>query len=126
MGETKSNILTANTMGYLLHVAKEYNVEWAETKANKWECQDFLDLMSACGIDGVGEPLSTIIETLKEQWEQALWKLKNIEKLSEEDRIKISNALENLHCTKDEASVVVEDFLELSDSEKGMVYFRFL
>ena len=41
-------------MGYRLHVAKKYVVEYADTEAFNWKIFEFHNLLSACGAQYTG------------------------------------------------------------------------
>ena len=112
-------------MGYRLHVAKKYQVEWADKEAFNWKCEEFHNLLSACGVDYTGESWDSSFEVTKDDWEKAVWKIKNMEILKDDERVEIKKCLESLDSSADETAKILQSFLSLSDPNNGIIYLSF-
>ncbi len=72
-------------MGYRLHVAKVYRVEYALGDAFNHKCEEFHDLLSALGAEYTGESWDSDFEVSKDDWCKAIDKLKNLDNLEDPD-----------------------------------------
>ena len=113
-------------MGYRLHVAKTYKVEYASGDAFNYKVEEFHDLLSACGIDFTGEMHDPDFEVSKEDWLKMIEKLKNLGSLKDaREKEDIQKCIEELESTADETAEMLEYYLENSDPDNGYLHLSF-
>ena len=59
-------------MGYRLHVAKVYKVEYALGDAFSYKVEEFHNLLSACDATYTGESYDSDFEVTKEDWKKVI------------------------------------------------------
>ena len=102
-------------MGYRLHVAKKYEVEYALGDAFNYKCEEFHNFLSACGAAYTGESWDSDFEVTKDDWKMVIEKLKHLHDLDEEKREEIRGAIDDLGSTVEEVISMLEYYLEHSD-----------
>ena len=113
-------------MGYRLHVAKTYKVEYALGDAFNHGCHDFHSLLSACGVDSTeDDEYQDEFEVSKEDWKCVIEILKNLDCLSPADRANIQRCLEALDYSAEETIEVMEAFLEEADPDIEYLHLAF-
>ncbi len=63
-------------MGYRLHVARVYKVEYALGDAFNHKCEEFHDLLWACGAEYTGNQYDSDFEVSKDDWCKVIDKIK--------------------------------------------------
>ena len=114
-------------MGYRLHVAKKYIVEYADTEAFNWKILEFHNLLSACGAQYTGETDDYSFEVTKEDWEMMIDKISSLDSLEdEEEKSEIEECLADLECSKEEMVKLLKEYLEQSDPDRDVMYLSFI
>lgn len=112
-------------MGYRLHVAKKYDVEYACGNAFNYKCEEFHDLLSSCGAAYTGESYEAEFEVTREDWKMVIDKLKNISNLEEDEREEIKGSIDDLDCTTEEVIEMLEYYLEKSDPNNDYLHLSY-
>ncbi len=112
-------------MGYRLHVARVYKVEYALGDAFNYKCSEFHNLLSACGTEYTGEEFDAEFEVNKDEWKKAIDKVKHLYGLPEEEREEILGAINDLGSTTDEVVQMMEYFLEKSDPNNDYLHLSY-
>ena len=114
-------------MGYRLHVAKKYIVEYADTEAFNWKIHEFHNLLSAGGAQYTGETDDYSFEVTKEDWEMMIDKISSLDSLEdEEDKSEIEGCLADLECSKEKMVRLLKVYLDESDPDRGAMYLSFI
>ena len=112
-------------MGYRLHVAKKYEVEYALGDAFNYKCSEFHNFLSACGVEYTGESWDADFEVTKEDWNKIIDKLKHLYDLPEDERDEITGAIDDLGSTTDEVIHMLEYYLENADPDNDYLRLSF-
>ena len=112
-------------MGYRLHVAKVYKVEYALGDAFNYKCEEFHNLLSACDATYTGESYESDFEVTKEDWRKVIDKLKHLYELDEDTRDEIKGAIDDLGSTTDEVIHMLEYYLEHADPDSDYLHLSF-
>ena len=112
-------------MGYRLHCAKLYKVEYALGDAFNYKVEEVHSLITACGASYSGESWDSDFEVTKEDWEIMIDKLKHLYDLPEDEREEIQGAVNDLGCTADEVLHMQAYYLENADTEDGYLRLAF-
>ena len=112
-------------MGYRLHVARVYKVEYALGDAFNYKCEEFHNLLSACGVKYTADEYDSDFEVEKDEWRKAIDKLKHLYDLEDEEREYIKGAIDDLASTTDEVVSMMEYYLEHGDPDIGYLYLSF-
>ena len=112
-------------MGYRLHVAKVYKVEYALGDAFNYKCEEFHNLLSACDATYTGESYESDFEVTKEDWRKAIDKLKHLYDLDDNEREEIKGAVDDLASTTDEVIHMLEYYLEHADPDSDYLHLSF-
>ena len=112
-------------MGYRLHVAKVYKVEYALGDAFNYKVEEFHNLLSACDATYTGESYDSDFEVTKEDWKKVIDKLKHLYELDEDTRDEIKGAIDDLGSTTDEVLEMLEYYLEKADTNDGYLHLAF-
>ena len=112
-------------MGYRLHVAKKYEVEYALGDAFNYKCSEFHNFLSACGAEYTGEEWDSDFEVTKEDWRKVIDKLKHLYDLDEDTRDEIKGAIDDLGSTTDEVIHMLEYYLEHAEPDSDYLYLSF-
>ena len=98
-------------MGYRLHVAKVYKVEYALGDAFSYKVEEFHSLLSACDATYTGESYDSDFEVTKEDWEKVIDKLKHL--------------IDDLGSTTDEVIHMLEYYLEHAEPDSDYLHLSF-
>ena len=113
-------------MGYRLHVAKKYEVEYALGDAFNYKCEEFHNLLSACDATYTGESWDSDFEVTVDEWNKVIDTLKRIDYLDDEaKKEQIREAINNLGSTADEIIHMLEYYLEKGDTNDGYLHLSF-
>lgn len=102
-------------MGYRLHVARVYRVEYALGDAFNYKCEEFHRLLMACEAVYTGETWDSEFEVSKDDWKQTIDKLNHLNDLEDDERKEIQEAIEKLGSTTDEVVSMMIYYLDNSD-----------
>jgi hypothetical protein len=108
-------------MGFRLHVAKVYKVEYALGDAFNHKCEEFHNLLSACQVEYTGESYDSDFEVSKNDWKKVIEKLKHLDILPEDDQEEIKKAIEKLDTPINEVISMLEYYLENSDPNNNQL-----
>ena len=112
-------------MGYRLHVARVYKVEFALGDAFNYKVEEFPSLLSACDATYTGESYDADFEVMKEDWKKVIDKLKHLYDLPEDERDEIKGAIDDLGSTTDEVIHMLEYFLESAEPNSDYLHLAF-
>ena len=112
-------------MGYRLHVAKVYKVEYALGDAFNYKVEEFKNLLSACEATYTGDTWNSDFEVTKEDWKKVIDKLKHLYDLDDDKREEIKGAVDDLANTTDEVIHMLEYYLEHADSDSDYLHLSF-
>ena len=107
-------------------MARTYRVEYGSTEAFNYAVEEFHTLLSALDIPFSGDEYDDEFEIDKEVWCKAIGKLKNLTNLREDDQENITDALQGLGCTVEEAIELFEAYIRESDQGNYYKHFVFL
>jgi len=109
-------------MGYRLHVASKYDVRYGKTEAFNHKNEEFHCLLRACGVEYTGESNDDTFEVSRADWTNGLiGKLTMLEKLPEEDRLKILACIRELGSTPDEVLDLAKRLIAEADPEHSYI-----
>ena len=113
-------------MGYRLHVARKFRVEYALGDAFNYKVEEFHDLLSACGAEYTGEIFDADFEVSKEDWTMMIEKLKNLGSSNDaREKAGIQRCISYLESTDDEVIRMLEYYLKNSDPENDDLHLSF-
>ena len=112
-------------MGYRLHVAKKYEVEYALGDAFNYKVEEFHNLLMACDAFYSGESWDSDFEVTKDDWEKVIGTLKHLYDLDEDKQEEIKGAINDLGSTTDEVIQMLEYFLDKADTSDGYLHLSF-
>ena len=112
-------------MGYRLHVAKVYKVEYALDDAFNYKCEEFHNLLSACDATYTGESYESDFEVTKEDWRKVIDKLKHLYDLDDNEGEEIKGAVDDLASTTDEVIHMLEYYLDNAEPESDYLHLSF-
>ena len=112
-------------MGYRLHVAKKYEVEYALGDAFNYKCSEFHNFLSVCGAEYTGEEWDSDFEVTKDDWQKVIDKLKHLYDLPEDERDEIKGAVDDLASTTDEVIHMLEYYLENAEPDSNFLHLAF-
>lgn len=112
-------------MGYRLHVASRYDVEYSGYDAFNHKCEEFHSLLSVCGADYTGESWDSEFEVSKDDWKKVIAKLQNIDELDEDECMDIVEAYENMEEPLEDIISVMQRFLEKSEPNDNFMHLAF-
>lgn len=113
-------------MGFRLHVARTYRVEYGSTEAFNYAVEEFHTLLSALEVPYSGDSYDNEFEVDKEEWQRGLKKLKNLANLEEDGKETITDALNGLGCSAEEVIELFESYLRETDPNNYYMKFAFL
>lgn len=102
-------------MGQRLHVAKKYEIEYSSSFGFNYKVVEFHNLLTALDISYNGESWDDDVEVNRENFRQGLDKLKTYDKLDEEKRTEIDEALSELDEPVEKIIEIMEKLLIVSD-----------
>ena len=113
-------------MGYRLHVAREYRVEYALGDAFNYKVEEFHNLLSACGVEYTGDEYDSEFEVSREDWTIMIEKLKNLDSINDaREKADIRKCIADLESTAEEVIRMLEYFLENSDPDNDNLHLSF-
>ena len=112
-------------MGYRLHVARVYKVEYALGDAFNYKVEEFKNLLSACNATYIGETWDEDFEVTKEDWNKVIDKIKHLSDLPDDEKEEIEGAIDDLGSTNEEVIQMLEYYLEESDPDNDYLYLSF-
>jgi len=113
-------------MGYRLHVAKTYKVEYALGDAFNYKSEEVHNLMSACGIEYSDDEYDSDFEVSVNEWQKFIYKLKNLDTLdNENEKFEIEACIEDLSSSKEEVIKMLEYYQENGDTSDGYLHLSF-
>ena len=112
-------------MGYRLHVAKVYKVEYALGDAFSYKVEEFHSLLSACDATYTGESWDADFEVTKEDWKKVIDKVKHLYDLPEDERDEIKGAIDDLCSTTEEVLQMLEYYFENAEPDSDYLHLAF-
>ena len=112
-------------MGYRLHVAKVYKVEYALGDAFSYKVEEFHSLLSACDATYTGESWDADFEVTKEDWKKVIDKVKHLYDLPEDERDEIKGAIDDLCSTTEEVLQMLEYYIENAEPDGDYLHLAF-
>ena len=113
-------------MGYRLHVAREYRVEYALGDAFNYKVEEFHNLLSACGAEYTGEIYDADFEVSKEDWTMMIEKLKNLGSSTDvREKADIRKCIEELESTEEEVIKMLGYYFQHSDPDNDYMHLSF-
>ena len=112
-------------MGYRLHVAKVYKVEYALGDAFSYKVEEFHSLLSACDATYTGESWDADFEVTKEDWKKVIEKIKHLYDLPEDEREEIKGAIDDLCSTTEEVLQMLEYYIENAEPDSDYLPLAF-
>ena len=111
-------------MGFRLHVATTYNVQWGNAVGFNHKVQEFHSLLDACGCEYSGE-FDIDFEVLKDDWRHTIDKLKRLDTLSDNEAREIEMRVKDLNCTTEEVIDKMERLLSMSEPDSDYLHLSF-
>ena len=112
-------------MSKRLHVAKKYEIQYAEISCFNWQISEFHDFLDALDVYYTGETWDDDFEVSKTDWLKGIDTLRNYKKLVEDAREDIDEALTALDYKREEIIEIMEKYLEQSDPNYDWLEFCF-
>ena len=113
-------------MGYRLHVAKTYKVEYALGDAFSHKCEEFHNLLWACGAEYTGNQYDSDFEVSKDDWQKVIDKLKNLDAIEDEsERYEIEESIKDKDSTTNEIVKELEYFRDNGDTSDGYLHLSY-
>ena len=109
-------------MGFRLHVATTYNVQWGNAVGFNHKVQEFHGLLDACGCEYTGEEFDVDFEVLKNDW---IDKLKRLDTLPNDEAGEIEMRVKDLNCTTDEVIDKMERLLNMGEPDSDYLHLSF-
>ena len=111
-------------MGFRLHVATTYKVEWGNAVGFNHKVQEFHSLLDACGCEYSGE-YDVDFEVQKQDWNRVIDKLKRLDTLPDDEAGEIEMRVKDLNCTTDEVIDKMERLLSMSEPDSDYLHLSF-
>ena len=111
-------------MGFRLHCATTYRVEWGNAVGFNHKVQEFLNLLDACGCDS-GEEFDIDFEVQKQDWRHVIDKLKRLDTLPDDEAGEIKMRVKDLNCTTEEVIDKMERLLSMSEPDSDYLHLSF-
>ena len=111
-------------MGFRLHVATTYNVQWGNAVGFNHKVQEFHSLLDACGCEYSGE-YDVDFEVLKDDWRHTIDKLKKLNTLPDDEAGEIEVRVKDLNCTTDEVIDKMERLLTMGEPDSDYLHLSF-
>ena len=112
-------------MGFRLHCATTYKVEWGNAIGFNHKIQEFHDLLDSCGCGYSGEEFDIDFEVLKDDWSHTIDKLKRLDTLPDDEAGEIEMRVKDLQCTTDEVIDKMERLLSMGEPDSDYLHLRF-
>ena len=111
-------------MGFRLHVATTYKVEWGNAVGFNHKVQEFHSLLDACGCEYSGE-YDVDFEVQKDDWRRVIDKLKRLDTLPDDEAEEIEMRVKDLNCTTDEVIDKMERLLNMGEPDSDYLHLSF-
>ena len=111
-------------MGFRLHVATTYKVEWGNAVGFNHKVQEFHSLLDACGCEYSGE-YDVDFEVLKQDWRHVIDKLKRLDTLPDDEAGEIEMRVNDLNCTTEEVIDKMERLLTMGELDSDYLHLSF-
>ena len=111
-------------MGFRLHVATTYNVQWGNAVGFNHKVQEFHSLLDACGCEYSGE-YDVDFEVLKDDWRHTIDKLKKLNTPPDDEAREIEMRVKDLNCTTDEVIDKMERLLNMGEPDSDYLHLSF-
>ena len=111
-------------MGFRLHVATTYNVQWGNAVGFNHKVQEFHSLLDACGCE-YSEEFDIDFEVLKNDWRHVIDKLKRLDTLPDDEAGEIEMRVNDLNCTTEEVIDKMERLLNMGEPECDYLHLSF-
>ena len=111
-------------MGFRLHVATTYNVQWGNAVGFNHKVQEFHSLLDACGCE-YSEEFDIDFEVLKQDWQHVIDKLKRLDTLPDDEAEEIEMRVKDLNCTTEEVIDKMERLLTMSEPDSDYLHLSF-
>ena len=112
-------------MGYRLHVATKYDVNYSIGDAFNHKCEEFHDLLTACGASFTGDSYDDEFEVGRDEWNATIEKLKNLASLDDIERDRIQTALKWMDDSVEEIVSAMEAFEHTADPNNNFLHLAF-
>jgi len=112
-------------MGFRLHVATTYRVEWGNAIGFNFKVQEFHNLLDSCGCDYSGEEFEIDFEVLKNDWRLVIDKLKRLDSLPDDEAEEIEERVKDLQCTTEEVIDKMESLLTMGEPDSDYLHLSF-
>lgn len=112
-------------MGNRLHICKKHVIEYGDAEYFNYQCEEFHQLMDALEVEYTEESFDEDFEIQREDFERGLWKLKNIQLLTEREQEEIEDAARNLNLSFSDLIGILDKYLEESDPNNDYMVFSF-
>ena len=112
-------------MGFRLHCATIYKVEWGNAIGFNHKVQEFHNLLDSCCCDYSGEEFDIDFEVLKDDWRHTIDKLKRLDTLPNDEAGEIEMRVNDLNCTTDEVIDKMERLLTMSEPDSDYLHLSF-
>lgn len=109
-------------MGYRLHCATKYETRYSTGDAFNYKCEEFHNLLSACGANYTGESWDAEFEVTREEWNKVIGKLKTLDSLNEDERNEIMKAVNEMEYDVNDIISSMEYFFEQADSNHDYLH----
>lgn len=113
------------TMGFRLHCATTYKIEWGTEVGLNHKVQEFHSLLDACNCDYSGEAFDIDFDVPKQDWRRVIEKLKALGSLPEDEAAKIGDRIKALQCTTEEVIVKMENLLKTGEPDSDYLHLSF-
>ena len=111
-------------MGFRLHVATTYKVEWGNAVGFNHKVQEFHNLLDSCGCEYSGE-YDVDFEVQKQDWNRVIDKLKRLDTLPDDEAGEIDMRIKDLNCTTEEVIDKMERLLSMSEPDSDYLHLSF-
>ena len=113
-------------MGYRLHVAKVYKVEYALGDAFSHKSEEFHNLLSACGVDYTGDDCDSDFEVGKDEWRKLIDRLRSFDNMDNPDeKYEIEVCIRDLESSTTEVVSMLEYYLENCDPNNDYLHLSY-
>ena len=112
-------------MGFRLHCATTYNVQWGNAVGFNHKIQEFHYLLDACCCDYSGEEFDIDFEVLKLDWRHVIDKLKRLDTLPDDEAGEIEMRIKDLQGTTDEVIDKIERLLTMGEPDSDYLHLSF-
>lgn len=112
-------------MGYRLHCATKYIVEYLSGSTFNYKCEEFHNLLTACGADYTGDCWDSDFEVTKEDWSKAIEKLKTLNSLEAGEQSEIQEAISRMEYSVEEIISSMQNFLACAEPNSEYLHLSY-